>query len=490
MAESNFDPFGDFATQGYLRNHAGAKDIEVVKRLEANAVSGNLDKALAFLSRADRVGPAEVRETHRLLFKDVYPWAGQDRDKTAPNLAIRKGTVEFANPGVLKQYEQYGLEQGADRQNMRQNPGAVMGLLAEAHPFLDGNGRTIMAVHGELARRAGIHIAWEETSKTDYLTALSTEIANPRARALDTYLKPFVREGVRTIEDEARSLRDLPGLNRSETPVERPQEQSGTVSGQQERPTLTIVAGPNGAGKSTLTNDNDFPGEKIDPDAIARGINRDNPESVAGRAARIAIQRQKDLLEARESMVIETTLSDRRTLRIMSEAKEAGYDVKLHFVGVPTVEAAMDRVSQRVRNGGHDIPEEDQRRRFAKVFNNLPEAMARADETTLYDNTRSTRQVARIDRDLSTFSEPPRWATRAAEIAGQKIVERADNVTDIEKGAQRAYDAAKASGIPDQQLRSEVRKLDEQTQERAKQVAAEAKEGRQRPAREAPGMDL
>ena len=54
-----------------------------------------------------------------------------------------------------------------------------MGYLAYGHPFLDGNGRTIMVIHTELAQRAGISIEWAATSKTEYLTALTQEIETP-----------------------------------------------------------------------------------------------------------------------------------------------------------------------------------------------------------------------------------------------------------------------------------------------------------------------
>ena len=67
-----------------------------------------------------------------------------------------------------------------------------MGYLAYGHPFPDGNGRTNMVVHTELAQRAGISIDWASTSKTAYLTALTKEIEKPGAGLLDAYLKPFI----------------------------------------------------------------------------------------------------------------------------------------------------------------------------------------------------------------------------------------------------------------------------------------------------------
>jgi cell filamentation protein len=67
-----------------------------------------------------------------------------------------------------------------------------MGLFAYGHPFLDGNGRTMLVVHTELCHRAGFCIQWHRTSKSDYLAALSAEIATPSKGILDTYLLPFV----------------------------------------------------------------------------------------------------------------------------------------------------------------------------------------------------------------------------------------------------------------------------------------------------------
>ena len=75
---------------------------------------------------------------------------------------------------------------------MADKPGEVMGYLAYGHPFLDGNGRTIMVVHAELAQRAGISVNWAATDKSEYLNALTRELDRPEKGHLDAYLKPFV----------------------------------------------------------------------------------------------------------------------------------------------------------------------------------------------------------------------------------------------------------------------------------------------------------
>jgi cell filamentation protein len=92
-----FDPFGDFETQGYLRNLAKEKDPDIVRRLEHASFMTGIDTALERLAKIRRLTYPDVLETHRILFDAVYPWAGQDRRMTIPDLAISKGPVLFAH---------------------------------------------------------------------------------------------------------------------------------------------------------------------------------------------------------------------------------------------------------------------------------------------------------------------------------------------------------------------------------------------------------
>lgn len=191
-----FDPFGDFQTQGYLRNLAKEKDPDIVRRLEHASFTTGIDAALDRLSKIDRLSYADLLETHRILFDAVYPWAGQDRRTTAPDLAISKGPVLFAHPDHIQRAVEYALTNGQDENRMREKPGVIMGYLAYAHPFLDGNGRTMMVVHGILAQRAGFSIDWAATDKAGYLVALTRELNDPDKGHLDDYLKLFIRRAL------------------------------------------------------------------------------------------------------------------------------------------------------------------------------------------------------------------------------------------------------------------------------------------------------
>lgn len=209
-----FDPFGDAATRGYLRNSLGTSDMDVLKRFEHHEFVRKVDKAADQLAQVSKISYADIQQAHKTLFEKVYPWAGEDRSRTAPNVAITKAGKDdmFAHPQEIGRAVDYALKQGQDKAFMAAKPGTVMGSLAHAHPFLDGNGRTIMVVHNELAHRAGISIEWEKTRRDDYLAALTKELDHPGKGHLDAYLKPFVQK-VADRETQLQALKELPGLD-------------------------------------------------------------------------------------------------------------------------------------------------------------------------------------------------------------------------------------------------------------------------------------
>lgn len=154
-----FDPFGDFKTRGYLRNVARTKDPAIVRQMEHASFTTGLDAAFDKLGTRKRLSYDDVLAVHQILFEAVYPWAGQDRLSNAPRLVVSKSDGEtktwFAYPQDIRRAIDYALTLGQDKKLMAAKPGEVMGYLAYGHPFLDGNGRTIMVIHCVLAQRAG-----------------------------------------------------------------------------------------------------------------------------------------------------------------------------------------------------------------------------------------------------------------------------------------------------------------------------------------------
>ncbi|WP_448040325.1 Fic/DOC family protein [Bradyrhizobium liaoningense] len=222
-----FDPFGDFATRGYLRNVAKAKDSGIVQRLLHNSFLTGIDAALDHLKAQRSLSYADVLQTHKTLFEGVFPWAGEDRHTNASHIFVKKGSVIFAHPNDIRKAIDYALEKGQDEAFMAEKPGEVMGYLAFGHPFLDGNGRTIMLIHAELARRAGISIDWAATDKDQYLAALTQELEEPGKGKLDAYLRPFIRKS--SEKNIADAIKAAPGLDGGN---------ADTVAGETSNPTL------------------------------------------------------------------------------------------------------------------------------------------------------------------------------------------------------------------------------------------------------------
>lgn len=209
-----FDPFGDFETAGYLRNVEGLKDLEEVKVLEHAFFEANLEVALGFLkSRRTKLVYTDFLEVHRILFAEFYPWAGSDRHALQVGRLVGKGArVQFELAELCERAVAWGFQLGNDPGTMRERPGAVMGAFAWGHPFLDGNGRTMLLVHTELCHRAGMVIDWAASEKDRYLDALSQELAYPGAGHLDNYLRPLIRER-QSRNDWVKALKSLPGLD-------------------------------------------------------------------------------------------------------------------------------------------------------------------------------------------------------------------------------------------------------------------------------------
>src|ERR1700676_5046110 len=86
-------------------------------------------------------------------------------------------------------------------------------------------------------------------------------------------------------------------------------------------------------------------------------------------------------------------------MKTLRDARRAGYDVTLIYVGLDDVDQCLRRVRALARLGGHDVPEIDVRRRFVRSIEALPDAIRLADRVVLYENSdeRPYRLVARSD---------------------------------------------------------------------------------------------
>lgn len=155
---------------------------------------------------------------------------------------------------------------------------------------------------------------------------------------------------------------------------------------------IIIIAGPNGAGKTTFARAF-LPAEAqcprfINADLIAAGLSPFAPEVAAVKAGRLMLQEIAECVARGESFAFETTLSGMAYLRHIRDWRAAGYHVTLFFLSLPSAEMAIARVAERVRQGGHHVPDDVVRRRFAAGKRNFDGPYrAAVDAWACYDNS-------------------------------------------------------------------------------------------------------
>ncbi len=160
-------------------------------------------------------------------------------------------------------------------------------------------------------------------------------------------------------------------------------------------PVCTIIAGPNGAGKTTfalkylseVTHCRHF----INADLIASGLSPLSPELEQVAASRLFLGKIRQAVERKEDFAFETTLSGRAHLRRIRDLQENAWRVELIYLYLPDVEMSIERVAERVRHGGHDIPLQSILRRYPRSLNNLLNLYAPiCDSTICMDNSSET----------------------------------------------------------------------------------------------------
>jgi predicted ABC-type ATPase len=159
-----------------------------------------------------------------------------------------------------------------------------------------------------------------------------------------------------------------------------------------ETPRIIIIAGPNGAGKSTLApfllRDEFGLLEFVNADALAVGLSAFNPEAAAIEAGRIMLKRLRELAAQSASFAFETTLATRSFAVWLRQLGQTGYHISLLYVWLDSPELAIERVQQRVAQGGHNVPETTIRRRYRKGLQNFFALyQSLADEWGVYDNS-------------------------------------------------------------------------------------------------------
>lgn len=181
-------------------------------------------------------------------------------------------------------------------------------------------------------------------------------------------------------------------------------------------PVLHLIVGPNGAGKTTFFERVLSPITRlpfINADIIAHRHWPDDTEGRAYEAARLAEQARARAIAQGLSFIAETVFSHPSKLELIADAQGAGYLVGLHVVMVPE-ELSVVRVRLRAKQGGHAVPEEKIRARYRRLWTLVAQAIERADEASVYDNSNSRqpfRRVAHLEKGRALITPSlPDWS--------------------------------------------------------------------------------
>ena len=185
---------------------------------------------------------------------------------------------------------------------------------------------------------------------------------------------------------------------------------------------IYIIAGCNGAGKTTasftilpeILDCKEF----VNADEIAKGLSPFQPEKVAFEAGRIMLERIEYLLSSNENFAFETTLATKTYKSKLENAIINGYNIKLLFFWLPTIEMAINRVAIRVSEGGHNIPTDVIIRRYSRGIQNLFKIyIPLSNEWAIFDNSDGEPiMIAQGIKSEIDIIEPENWNLFKANI--------------------------------------------------------------------------
>ena len=184
------------------------------------------------------------------------------------------------------------------------------------------------------------------------------------------------------------------------------------------QPNVVVLSGPNGAGKSTISRtvlSGAFGAcHYVNADAIARGLSAFYSEGMAVKAAKIMLEHLHELAEDRANFAFETTLGSRTFAPWIASLKQQGYLFHLIYIWVPSADVSIQRVRDRVKFGGHSVPEDTIRRRYQRGLENFFKLyQPLANSWIMLDNSvlGQTRAIAEMNGTIEIIHDQELWSS-------------------------------------------------------------------------------
>jgi len=232
-------------------------------------------------------------------------------------------------------------------------------------------------------------------------------------------------------------------------------------------PRLRMFAGPNGSGKSTLNSiiSKELLGVYINPDEIEKEINKfsfldmlnyrvtTNEEEVISFFENHPLLEKADLtnelyllrfldnkidfsnisinsyyasicadfirsqlLKSKISFTFETVMSSKDKVDFLKKAQEAGYRTYLYFIATQDPIVNISRVNNRVKLGGHSVPEDKMVSRYYRSLELLSEAVKYSNRAYIFDNSSQEKSwIAQINnaKEFESKSDTiPQWVDK------------------------------------------------------------------------------
>jgi predicted ABC-type ATPase len=136
---------------------------------------------------------------------------------------------------------------------------------------------------------------------------------------------------------------------------------------------IVIVAGGNGVGKTTFARAflQEYDYEFLNADEIAKSLSAENPSGKKISAGKLFFQNLNEAVANNKSLLIESTLSGRYLQKFIKNLPSSDYQIRIVFLFVESPEILIERIAERVKKGGHFIPDKDVRRRFVRGKKNF-----------------------------------------------------------------------------------------------------------------------